>query len=160
MKKQVPAALGALALGLAFQIQAAPVAGSMDKVSNGCISPIPFFVGQDCSYNGSNPISFGAISYIGPMAGGLYAKEKGRVSWVNPPVKAARVGVTGDLTITGVGPGAVLSGSFSIGATGVEEDRGNDGMDRDHDGNHCQHEIHDQPPCAPPRSILQIKEVH
>jgi hypothetical protein len=80
----------------------------MDKISNGSISPIPFFVGSDTSYNASNPITFGIQSWIGPMEGGTYSNTG--------ETTARRLAVTGDLTITGTGPGAVLGGTLSIGA--------------------------------------------
>jgi hypothetical protein len=114
MKKQVLASLGALALGLAFQVQAAPVGGSMDKVTNGCISPIPFYVGDDCSYNGAHPIvgMAGLPSYIGPIAAGSLFEPMGSAAGL----ANKRLRVDGDLVITGTGNGAMLSGTFSIAA--------------------------------------------
>jgi hypothetical protein len=112
MKKQVLAALGALAVGLTFQVQAASVTGAQDKLTNGCVSPIGFFVGQDCSYNGSAPFGFGYPQpFIGPIEGGSFYLPGEAAAGIQK-----RIGISGDLNIAGVGPGAVLSGTFTVAA--------------------------------------------
>ena len=102
-------------LGFTFQAQAA-LTGTVDSEDNGCISVFPFFIGFDCSYNDSNAIPIGAPgipSYIGPVAAGSYNTPGGFVA--NPAV-TARLPITMDLTVTGAGIGATLSGSIVIGA--------------------------------------------
>ena len=112
MKKFLITALGVLMLGLTFQVQAA-LSGSQDNVSNGCISPIQFFVRQDCSYNGSQPVGFPGQSYWGPIEGGEFYLPGGIAAGdatVDLPVSM-------DLTVTGNnGVGDTLSGTISIAA--------------------------------------------
>ena len=70
------ALLGALATGtliLAFThtVYAAStendLTGSQSVVDGACVAPLPFFNGQDCSYNETNPTSF-ANHWMGPTA--------------------------------------------------------------------------------------------
>jgi hypothetical protein len=118
MKHKLIAAAGTLAIGMlgfAASTQAAPIYGSQSKVENGCIIPIPFFVGQDCSYDGSNPGGFYfdiPQAYIGPMAGESYYLP-GESAGVIDTGAAKRLGISGDLVVDGAG---TISGTIDIAA--------------------------------------------
>jgi hypothetical protein len=47
------------------------ITGSQSPVDGACVAPLPFFNGQDCSYNASNPTTFGTV-WMGPVATGGY----------------------------------------------------------------------------------------
>jgi len=97
--------------GFAFTTQAAPIYGSQSPVENGCLSPIPFFVGQDCSYDGSNPdLFYSPLLWIGPMAGENYYLP-GESALGEGTQK--RLGISGDLVVDGAG---VISGTIDIAA--------------------------------------------
>jgi hypothetical protein len=70
------ALLGALTTGtliLAFtqSVYAASsendITGSTSPVDGACVAPLPFFNGEDCSYNESNPTTFGTF-WLGPIS--------------------------------------------------------------------------------------------
>ena len=70
------ALLGALATGTLILAITQPVyaatsendiTGSQTPVDGACVAPLPFFNGQDCSYNESNPTTFGTF-WLGPVA--------------------------------------------------------------------------------------------
>jgi hypothetical protein len=118
MSKRLLVAAGAVAIGMlgfTASTHAGTIYGSQDKVENGCIAPIPFFVLQDCSYDGSNYQGFygdfGPQSWIGPMAGENYF-----LSGESASGEQKRIPVGGDLVITGSGAGASIAGTIDIGA--------------------------------------------
>ncbi|MFW2404295.1 MAG: hypothetical protein ACN4GT_05965 [Gammaproteobacteria bacterium] len=98
--------------GFVTMSNAAPIFGSQSKVENGCISPIPFFVGQDCSYDGSNPLLFytDGPTYIGPIAAESYYLPGESAGGEGDP---KRLGISGDLVVDGAG---TISGTITIAA--------------------------------------------
>jgi hypothetical protein len=47
------------------------IVGTQSKVDGACVAPIPVFSGADCSYNESNPTTFGSV-WQGPSASASY----------------------------------------------------------------------------------------
>jgi hypothetical protein len=47
------------------------ITGTQSVVDGACLAPLPFFNGEDCSYNESNPTTFGT-HWLGPVATGGY----------------------------------------------------------------------------------------
>ncbi|MDH3511066.1 MAG: cadherin-like domain-containing protein [Gammaproteobacteria bacterium] len=43
------------------------ITGSTSPVDGACVAPLPFFNGEDCSYNESNPTTFGTF-WLGPIS--------------------------------------------------------------------------------------------
>lgn len=75
----LPGALAIATLILAFTqtVNAAStendITGSTTPVEGACVAPLPFFNGQDCSYNATNPTTFG-LFWLGPVStSGYYA---------------------------------------------------------------------------------------
>ncbi len=149
MTKKFLIAAGVFASGFLLfllQAQAAPIDGSQSKVENSCISPIPHFVQQDCSYDGSHPvrhIGFADLDnkWIGPLDGASYYNTgEAALPCVpgpedtappgeprDPPLEPGdcgfdsdlpqhRLGLSGDLVVNGAGGGATISGTIVIGA--------------------------------------------
>jgi hypothetical protein len=133
MTKKILIAAGGLASGFllfVLQAQAAPIDGSQSKLENSSISPIPHFVQQDMSYDGSHPvrhIGFADLStkWIGPTEGAGYYNpgeapipcadtETSPCGTDSPP--QARLGLSGDMVVTGAGSGASISGTITIAA--------------------------------------------
>lgn len=128
MKNLVSTGVAAIALGLAAQAQAASfeIIGSTAANENSCLSPVPFFIGDDCSYDASNPTG-AASQWAGPYIGnGYYVANPG--ANLGDPANRAGIPISGILTIDGAGPGALISMTFTMGPAFRQYDTGTVGL--------------------------------
>ncbi len=109
------------------------ISGTHANNENGCSGAIPLIMGEDCSYNASNPSGAEYISgWSGPVAhAGYYATSLGEGSptagdgKINPLVSGS---ITVDAAGSGTGADDTLAGSITIGAVGARNFAGGPGL--------------------------------
>lgn len=125
--------LAVLTIGSEANATAIPtmISGIHANNENSCIAAIPLIVGDDCSYNASNPTGGMIINWVGPVAGaGYYASSIGLTT---PTAGDGKINptVSGNITVDDLGNGNsaddTLAGSIVIGAVGARSFSGGPG---------------------------------